>query len=233
MNTSLIKKEKGENIIESPLKISRRVTSHVSLKKNDLVTLLREENAALYEDYTDLVKRYAELRKEVGKLHHIIHSFSKSELKLLLAAEELNTETGLMNVKEDAAVVIKEETNTAFTVPEKIEEPKPLEFEKLKARIRSLRKQKVQVQNSLAEKAKFLLALYHSPKGIRPDKLFNACEVTCVTGYRYASFFSQRYLARFSGTNRKGVYSITEMGRKFVQGEEIPNVEVKKTKRRF
>lgn len=224
MNTSIIKKEKGDEIIETPVKISRKLTSTISLKKNDLVALLREENASLYEDYAALVKRYAELRKEVGKLHHIINCFSQSEMKLLRTTEELNTENGLMDV-----AVIKEEMNTGLTATLQNEVAKPMEFEKLKVRIRSLRKQKVQVQKSLAEKAKFLLVLYNAQKGMRPDELFNSCGIKRVTGFRYTSFCIQNGLARFSGNNRTGAYSITDMGKKFVEGEEVPEI-VKKNK---
>src|SRR6185436_6688967 len=88
MNTSLIKKETADRNMEPSVKISRRMNGSAAIRKNDLVTLLREENDALYDEYAKVIKRNAELRAIVEKQQKIINAIYNAELNILLPPAE-------------------------------------------------------------------------------------------------------------------------------------------------
>jgi predicted transcriptional regulator len=69
-----------------------------------------------------------------------------------------------------------------------------------------------------------LYTLYQLKGQTTPDQLFASADVTKISGFRYMSFLKTARMVRFSPTNKKGLYVITETGKLFVQGK-ITNEE--------
>jgi hypothetical protein len=222
MNTSIIKKETTGQNNQTEVKISRRLTGNINSRKNDLVIMLREENDSLYEEYREVIKRNIELRAIVEKQQKLINAIYNAELNLVFPAEEKNTaeeikiEPVQLESVEQPANMLPVPVATEAEKPE-IKSPQPLGQDDLARRIRSLRRNKLQSQPTVIEKAKFLLAIYNTPGGIRNNILFADCGITRVTGMRYVSFFR-----KFSMVSSGGTYSITGLGKKFVEGEPNP-----------
>ncbi len=208
MNTAIIKKETANEIIHHPARIARRITGITSLKKNDVVTLLREENDSLYEEYLEVIKRNIELRAIVEKQQKLINAIYNAELNLIFPAgeesviTEVKTELPQLEQKTEAPVV-------------KI--PQPLGLDALAQRVCRLRKKQGQSLPTTIEKTKFLLGIYNAPGGIRCEELFASLGITRVTGMRYVSFFR-----KYSLVCHGGFYKLTDLGKKFVEGEPNP-----------
>jgi hypothetical protein len=229
MNTSIIKKETQDQCMQPVVKISRR-TGSGTLRKNDLLTMLREENDSLYDDYHEVIKRNIELRAIVEKQQKLINAIYNAELNLVFPVDEKNTveqtkteAVQLEIMKEPVSTLPLDEPITldeSIAIEEKkpdIIPPQPLSIDDLAKRIWRLQRKQWQSQKSVIEKTKFLLAIYHAPSGIHCDTLFANCGIIRVTGIRYVNFFR-----KFSMVSSGGTYTITVDGKKFVEGEPNP-----------
>lgn len=105
---------------------------------------------------------------------------------------------------------------------EKEKRLEPIGYDKLKELTRYLKvifgskMERTAYANALAH---MLYTLYQLKGQATPDQLFASADLTEVSGYRYASFFKTAKMIRYSPTNKKGYYVLTETGKAFVQGK--------------
>jgi hypothetical protein len=231
MSTSLIKSETNNSNMEPSVKISRMMNGNATIRKNDLVSLLREENDALYEEYGKLIKRNSELRAIVEKQQKVINAIYNAELKILMPPDEKavpEIEPPLPEVQNTVIEMEQPAVETVAEVPSveapvepdpapEVKPPQPLSLNDLAQRIHRLQRKQWQSQPSLIEKANFLLALYNAPEGIPNMELFAARNLTRVTGLRYVSFFR-----KFSMISNGSHICLTPEGKKFVEGAPAP-----------
>jgi hypothetical protein len=224
MNTSIIKKETADKNIQPEIKITRRITGNGISRKNDLVTILHEENDSLYEECRQLIKRNIELRTIVEKQQKLINAIYNAELQLVFPAEEKNPPEEIKTEPMQEQTAKEPESLLPVISPgapeaelPEIKLPQPLDFNSLAKRIFSLTRKRWQSRKTLVDKTKLLLILYNSPSRICYDDFFAQLGITRQTGMRHLSFFK-----KFSFVYDNACHGITDMGKKFVEGEKNP-----------
>lgn len=78
--------------------------------------------------------------------------------------------------------------------------------------------ERVAYRNALVH---MLYTLYQLKGQATPEQLFASADLTEVSGYRYASFLKRARLIEYRPTNKKGYYVISEVGKRFIQGEFV------------
>ncbi|OQB59854.1 MAG: hypothetical protein BWX95_02477 [Bacteroidetes bacterium ADurb.Bin141] len=76
--------------------------------------------------------------------------------------------------------------------------------------------ERVAYRNALVH---MLYTLYQLKGQATPEQLFASADLTEVSGYRYATFLKRARMIEYRPTNKKGYYVISEVGKRFIQGE--------------
>jgi predicted transcriptional regulator len=200
----------------------------MNMKNTALITLPKASVTRVTKKVTikqlPNMEELAESDGVVDKLWDMYQKQLKRTHEMMVLCDVLQKENEELKHNQN---VIAENTQEQKPKEEKEKKLEPIGYDKLKELTGYL---KIIFSNEISRTAHanalvhILHTLYQLKGQSTPDQLFASADVTDISGFRYTSFLKKSRMLKFSPTNKKGMYVMTEAGKLFVQGR-ITNVE--------
>jgi predicted transcriptional regulator len=150
-------------------------------------------------------------------LWEMLQNEQKRTQQVMLICDQLRQELHELKQKELTA---PRSTSVVKQAEEKERKLQPIAYDKLillsKYARQIFRIERMDFANAIVH---ILYTLYQLKGRATPDQIFTAADVTDISGFRYVRKLKTIRMLQYHPTSNKGLYLLTEVGKKFVQGK--------------
>lgn len=192
-------------------------TALITLPKSPMVKVQKKAAKKAIPTVQELTKG----DEVVDKLWDMYQKQLKRTHEMMVLCDALQCENEELKRNQ---VLLEENTKEQKPKEEKEKKLEAIGYEKLKDLTKYLKaifSSKVSRTAHANALVHILYTLYQLKGQATPDQLFASADVVEVSGFRYTSFLKSARFLKFSPTNKKGFYEITEAGKLFVEGKII------------
>jgi len=153
----------------------------------------------------------------IEQLWEMLQNQQRRTQEVMLICDQLRQELHELKQKELTA---PKSTGLVKQEEEKERKLQPIAYDKLILLSKYARQifeiERMDYANAIVH---MLYTLYQLKGRATPDQIFTAADVTDISGFRYVRKLKTIRMLQYHPTSNKGLYLLTEVGKKFVQGK--------------